>query len=144
MWRVFGITYTFTRSEAANRARLNFEENGQKWLFFFLVRPDDLASIQMREVRTQNYWSIDDLRSPVVEFSTCFFDGAKMRSGRVYFQTSYYAETGQPVIKPDSFVKWARCVLAAVKKTLHRDPTTGNYVGPDTMTWVKQKGGNLL
>lgn len=123
---------------------VDFEENGGKWLFFYLVRPDDLASIQMHEVAKQNYWAIDDLRSPVVEFSSCFFDGVKIRQGRVYFQTRYYAETGQLVTKSESFVKWARCVLAAVKKTLHRDPASGNYVGPDALTWVEQKDGILL
>ncbi len=123
---------------------LDYEENGKKWLFFYLVRPDDLSSVQMHEVAKQNYWAIDSLRSPVVEFSSCFFDGVKIRQGRVYFQSRYYAETGQLVTKPDSFVKWAESVLAAVKKTLHRDPASGNYVGSDTLTWVQQKGGTLL
>jgi len=49
---------------------LDFEENGEKWLFFFLVRPAELASIQMHEVAKQNYWAIDDLHSPVVEFTS--------------------------------------------------------------------------
>lgn len=123
---------------------LNFEEYGERWLSFRLVRPDDLAFIRMRHVSEQNYWAIDRLRSPVVEFSSGFFDGVKMRHGRLYFQTRYFGKNDELLIKPDPFVKWARCVLAAVKKALHRHPTRHAYVGPDTMIWVEQKGGILL
>jgi len=123
---------------------IDFEENGQKWLFFFLVRPIDLASVIVREVPKQKYWGLDVLRSPILEFSICFFDGAQIRQGRIYFQTQYYDENRQLVAKSDSFLKWARCILGATKKTLHRDPTQGVYIGPDTKTWVEQKGGTLL
>jgi hypothetical protein len=123
---------------------VDFEENGKKWLFFYLVRPTDLASIQMHKVEKQNFWAIDDLQSPVVEFSTCFFDGNKMRQGRVYFQSRYYAETGQTVTKPDSFIKWAKCILATMKKTLHCDSNRGIYIGADALTWADQKGGIFL
>jgi hypothetical protein len=122
---------------------LGFEEEGKRWLFFYLVRPEDLTSIQMRKVKKQNSWAIDGLRSPVVEFSTCFFDSTKMRPGRVYLQSRYYGRTGEVVTKSDAFVTWARCVLATVKKTLVRDQRIGAYLGPDTQNWVGQ-GGVLL
>jgi hypothetical protein len=123
----------------------NFEENGEQWLFFNLVRPDDLAAVKTYYVPEQKYWIIDHrMRCPVLEFDSCFFDGAKMRRGRLYFQTRYYAKNGELVTKPDSFVKWARRVLAAIKKPLHYDPDRGVYIGPDTMKWVEQKGGRLL
>ena len=123
---------------------VDFEENGKKWLFYYLVKPDDLASVQTREVAKQDYWTIDDLRSPVVEFTSSFFDGAKMRPGRVYFQDRYYADNGQLVTKPESYVKWAKSILVAVKKELQRDTALDAYIGPDALNWVKQQGGTLL
>jgi hypothetical protein len=123
----------------------NFKEDGHRWLFFNLVRPEDLAAVKTYYIPEQKYWMSDHLvRPPILEFNSCYYDGKKMRRGRLYFQTRYYAKNGELVTQPDSFLKWGRRVLAAIKKPLHYDPDRGVYIGPDTMKWVEEKGGKLL
>lgn len=123
----------------------NFKENGEQWRYFNLVRPDDLAAVKTYYIPEQKYWMIDHSKHcPVLEFNSCYYDGEKMRRGRLYFQTRYFGENRELVTQPDSFLKWARRVLAAIKKPLQYDPDRGVYIGPDTMKWVEEKGGRLL
>lgn len=67
-----------------------------------------------------------------------------MRQGRIFFQSRYYVDSGQVAIKDESFIKWGKCVLSAIKKTLHRDSVRSIYIGSDTLRWVEQDGGKLL
>lgn len=120
---------------------VNFEENGRPWLFLFLVRPEDLPAVKTREVPAQGHWTIDDLRSPVVELNRCFFDGKILRRGRVYYLDGFYV--GQEwQDKPDSFRKWAKAVLATTKKGLKKHES--EYIGPGAAAWLASAGGKLV
>jgi hypothetical protein len=110
-----------------------FEDRGKPWLYFYITRPEFLRSIKMREVPAQGYWAIDSLRSAVIELNRCFYDGSQLKVGRLFFDTSYYDETDQKVAKPESFLAWAKCVLAATKKTLKRDASRSAYIGLDAL-----------
>src|SRR6185312_3714179 len=48
---------------------LDLEELGQHWLYFHLVRPEDLDAVVMNHVPAQSYWAVDVTKSPVVEFN---------------------------------------------------------------------------
>jgi hypothetical protein len=119
----------------------DIKEGGKDWLFLFLAREQDVSQILMEEVRAQGYWSIDDLKSPVAEFTRCFFDDARLRCGRIYFKTDYYDPAGKLVEKPTPFLEWADCILKTLKKSLKK---SGNYyVGDDAAQW-RAKGGKFI
>ncbi len=104
------------------------EEGGQPWLFFYLVRPEELPDVVTRHVPAQNYWTIDVIRSPVIELNRSFFDGQILRRGRLYYTDSFYDEHDALAYKSEPFRAWAKSVVARVKRTLKRQG--GDYVGP--------------
>lgn len=124
-------------------AHLNFEENGRRWLYFYLVRPEDLNDVVMRHVPAQGYWVVDALRSPVIEFTQCFFDGHDLRRGRIYYVDNFYGVNGKLIEKTEPFKKWARSVFATTKKILSKYDSYF-YIGEETKTWLAGSGGALV
>lgn len=121
---------------------LQVQEHGQDWLFLFLARKEDVPHILMKEVPAQNYWAIDSLRSPVVEFTRSFFDGARLRAGRVHYDEGFYDAAGLWVKKPESFLEWAECVFRILKRNLKK---AGNYyVGEDAARLKAEDAVELL
>jgi hypothetical protein len=117
----------------------DFKENGRRWLYFYLVRPDDVSAIDFEEVPEQRYWSIDVLSSPVVELTTCYFDGKVLKRGRLYYTEDSYGDDDHWVEKPESFKSWAKRLLSAARKTLKIDHDVSAYVGPEAAA-LKAKG----
>jgi hypothetical protein len=121
----------------------DIEVNGKPLLQFYLARREDLGVIQMRHVPDQNYWAIDDLRSPVIELTRCYFDRHKLRRGRVYLKDFYFNNSGIKMTKSVLFTKWSKRVLAAMRKTLKLDPKLRAYIGPDTLLWMKRENATI-
>ena len=110
---------------------LAIREMGKERLTVFLVRTQDLGAISVRQVKEQRYWTIDELRSPVIEFQRCFFDGQLLRRGRLYYVTGYYGDNGAWIAKPASFIEWASGMLRATRKALQRVADLGAYLGDE-------------
>jgi hypothetical protein len=121
---------------------LSHDENGQQWLFFYLARPKDLAEIATTFVSTQAYWSIDTTTAPVVEFHLSFFNGKLLRRGRAYYVDSYFGSDQARISKSEEFTKWARKILAVVRRNLVKQD--GNYIGPDAKNLLGMKEGALI
>lgn len=137
------VLHSYSSTEQVRSVEsLIYLEHGAPWLYFFLARPADLKSIVTRHVPTQGYWSIDVVRSPVVEFNSCFFDGKTFRSGRVYYTDSYYDTDNSLVPKSEAFTTWAKAVLAGTRKSLKKRGHT--YAGPDAERWLKESEGAKL
>ncbi|TKD12159.1 hypothetical protein [Polyangium fumosum] len=123
---------------------LNFSEPDNPWLSKYLARPEDLNEIVMHHVPEQGYWTPDDLFSPVVKCSGCYFDGKILRRGRVYYVDGFYGPDGGWVEKSEAFRKWARMVHTTLKKSLkRRDSKYVEYIGADAQAWV-DAGGQLV
>lgn len=97
---------------------LDVEQDGKRWLFFFLVRPEDLPQVQLRHVPAQGYWCIDVTESPVVEFHCPFDSEELMRRGRAYYVDAYYGADDSLVPKSNEFRMWGKRILAAMRKAL--------------------------
>ena len=112
-------------------------EMGRRPLRAYMVRRADLSAVNTRFVPGQGYWVIDDLSSPVIEFSRCFFDDTVLRLGRAYFATDLRF---RPELASPDFVKWGDRVLARIKKTLRRAPGIANwiYVSTDALQWIEE------
>jgi hypothetical protein len=119
---------------------LNFVENQHRWLDYFLVRREDLPQVAMEHISAQGYWVVDYVRSPVVEFSSCFFNERVLRRGRVYYNEGY-DEGSEWRLKPEAFRAWAARVVAKTRKQLMRHGT--NFLGKRAAVWMKEKGGKL-
>ena len=121
---------------------LDVLEKGHPWLYFHLVRPPDKNSVVMREVPAQGYWTVDVLRSPVIEFTRCYFDGHILRRGRMYYDAKYYGEKGDLVSKSDNFLEWAKIIFSKTKKNLIN--TNSDYVGHGTRKWMEVSGSRIV
>ncbi len=79
---------------------LDLSEAGQRWLYFYLVRADDLAAVVMQHVPAQGYWIVDELRSPIVECEVTYVDDTVMRGGRLHYVDGYYGSTATCTSEP--------------------------------------------
>jgi hypothetical protein len=116
------------------------EDMGNTWLRVCLVRPDDIADLRFAEVASQGYWAVDVLRSPVIEFWRCYFDGRILRSGRLFFETGYF-EGDAWVDKPAFFLLWADDVFRTAKKALKREASLDSYLGEEA--WSLRTAGQV-
>ncbi|WP_156338283.1 hypothetical protein [Chondromyces crocatus] len=121
---------------------LNLVEETQPLLFYFLVRERDLALVATEHVPAQGYWTVDYLRSPVVQFNSCYFDGKILRRGRVYHVDGFYGADDTWVDKSESFRSWAKAVLRTTKKVLQKHGS--EYIGEDALAWLERENGKLV
>jgi hypothetical protein len=104
-------------------------------LYYFLLLEADLALVRMLEVPAQGYWVVDSLRSPVIELSVCYFNGALIRRGRVYYNTTWYDDNDMKVVKSDAFQHWSKRIFARLRKALTRKGSF--YFGPQALAWLQ-------
>lgn len=121
---------------------LDFAEGGAPHLFYYVVRKIDLAEVVTEYVPAQGYWTIDVLRSPVVELDSCFFDGRILRRGRVYYVDGFYGPNDEWVEKAEGFRSWAKRVLKVTKKGFKRHDS--DYIGAAASEWLAEAAGKLV
>ncbi len=84
-----------------------------------------------------NRWMLDGLRSPVIELcNSCQEDGV-LTPGRLFFDRSYFAESGAKVIKNEHFLAWANEVFVLVKKTLNKISEIDALAGDEALRMYK-------
>ena len=120
---------------------LNLAEDGKTWLFFYLVRASDLTDVEMCHVPEQGYWSIDVIKSPVVQFNRCFLDDKILRRGRVYYVEKFYGNDNEIVSKSESFRNWAKTIQKVTKSNLKKYGP--DYIGKGAEVWLTTSGGVL-
>lgn len=54
---------------------------GDPWLYYYLVRREDLASVEMLFVEGQSRWRVDIEKSPEIEYTRCYIDENINRQG---------------------------------------------------------------
>lgn len=121
---------------------LDFRESDQQWLFFHLVRESDLSCVVTRHVPSQSYWTIDVLRSPVIEFNRCYFDGRILRRGRVYYVDAFYGPDDAWMEKSEDFRLWAKSVLKIIRHCFKKHGS--DYIGNETLGWLKGSDRKLI
>jgi len=121
---------------------LSYKSEGNRWLFYYLTRAEDLSSVVMTHVPVQEYWNIDIFRSPVIQFNGCYSDGQVLRIGRLYYVDGFYGADDQWVYKSESFRSWAKSVLTMTKRMLRRNGT--DYIGKGAEEWLASSGGKLV
>lgn len=110
----------------------------------FLVRREDLEVVASRSVPEQAHWVVDALRSPVIEFSGCNFDGKILKRGRLFYDTGFYETSGLWVDKPQVFQDWAKDVFKFARKIFPKDENLGAYVGSNARHWQSTSQGTFV
>lgn len=118
---------------------LSVADPGEGGLWAYLVRPEDVRAVVLKEVRSKSYWTIDVLRSPVVELRRCYFDGRVLRQGRFFFETGYYRDDSWKD-KPKQFVDWADTVFRIAKHFFKHERSLRAYVGKHAEQWRAEPG----
>jgi hypothetical protein len=114
---------------------------GEESLRVFLARDGDLPNVIFQSIPNRGY-VIDVLRSPVVQFSRCYFNGHLLRCGRFYYETGYWDEEKQWKTKSDMFSHWADAILRRIR-TAYKTKHFFYYVGPSAQKWRKETNGEL-
>lgn len=104
-------------------------EPGVDDLTVFLTSSDTLDEVVLRHVAAQGYWTVDTLRSPVLELGRCFIEGNALRRGRLYYADGYYGASREWVLKPERFRQWATSLLKTARRVFRR--VDGEYVGAE-------------
>jgi hypothetical protein len=135
------------RSQTSAPERADFvlpaAQMGEKSVHICLARQEDLSNIVVRHVPAQSYWSVDILRSPVIEVRRCFLKDEILRQGRLFMDAGFYRED-KWCDKPDAFLKWAKLVFGVTKKVFKRDSIMDAYVGRYAEAWRVQGNGNFV
>jgi hypothetical protein len=142
--RISPLIILHSRSNSSCVQRLNSinpNTADEEWLYLFLVRTEDVNEVIMKHVPSQNYWMIDVLHSPVIEFQRCFFDKKILRRGRAYFVEKYFDSNDLLIQKPEAFRYWANSVLTVIKSEFHKKGS--DYIGADAAHWVLSHEVNL-
>jgi len=131
--------YESPRSRPKVAKSLTVPNMGESWLTIYLAPQSQLENIVCEKVPSKGYWTIDSLRSPVVEFSRCYFNGRILKEGRLFYDTGYYDESGKWVDKSEDFLKWAERLFRITKKILNKSPDNQAYIGPNALIWLKKQ-----
>lgn len=132
---IFNIEETIILSDRSNNFlprisnSLTCDEYGQMQLFYYLARKKDLENIFMKHVSEQNYWAIDAVRSPVIEYTGCFYDGRILAPGRIYYIDKYYSDSGEIIEKSHDFKIWAKSVFRQTRKVLLKQEGNFRFIG---------------
>jgi hypothetical protein len=121
---------------------LNLSGDDKRWPYLGLTRPDLLDQVVTRHVPVQNYWSLDEQRSSIIEFSACLFDGEILRERRMYYVDGFY-DGDQWETKPETLRNWAKSVFVKTKKMLRRRYES-YHIGPDAENWLATSAGKLV
>jgi hypothetical protein len=108
------------------------QQMGQEKLTIYLCRSLETSCLVARSIPTRKLWVVDELRSPVVEYTRCYFDGGLLRRGRLYVVGQFFDDAGQRVEKNPGFVLWAKSLITKAKSVLKRRDD-GDYIGPKAL-----------
>jgi hypothetical protein len=113
---------------------LYIEENGKHVVDYYIARPEDMDAVVMDFIPEQNYWTVEVSPSPVIEMSGSSLNNNVFRYGRVYYVDHFLGAEGTWVKKDESFRKWGKALLTAVKKSLKKVssfPGSIDYAGEE-------------
>lgn len=138
------IPYVLPSRHLLLRPSMSVADMEREDLLVYLAREERLSQLQLRQLANDEGWTIDSRRSPVVEFSRCFFDENVLRQGRLFYEDRYFGTNGECVEKDKGFTDWARDLFRTVKKHLKRRADLSGYLGPQAEKWLSDKHGRSV
>ncbi|MBC7946552.1 MAG: hypothetical protein H7Y42_01640 [Chitinophagaceae bacterium] len=103
--------------------------------------------VRFKYLEAKNYYHVDSLISPVIEFSTGGFyanSDKVLHKARLYFVSAYY-HGSQLVQKDEEFIKWVDGTFKKFKKRfLIKVPKIGDeYVSTNCVKWIEENNAKL-
>ena len=105
------------------------DDMGNEYLKILILREQDIDKLIFREIKDTDSFSINTIKSPVLEYSRCFVSDDLIRRGRLYFIKTYYNEQESLIEKEPCFVAWASRVIKEARGGLILEKPR-NYFGP--------------
>ncbi len=114
----------------------------------YVTSKDFAKEIKNEFIEKQNYYSIDIVSSPVIEFfiPKNLISGNIIHSGRIYYIHSFYNSQNQLTQKPEVFLKLADDLFKWVKKNFKNVKLSGYeafLISERTQAWMQATGGKL-
>jgi hypothetical protein len=114
---------------------------------YLILRNEDTDKIESHHITTQNYYTINETFSSIIEFIPSEIINHQFYRGRVYYNKKYYASNGKLTEKDSDFLKVAGDLFKWIKKSIKNVKYTdfeGFLVSENTLAWIQQKKGILL
>lgn len=96
-------------------------ESRPVWPFSYEITSQSfLKDIKLDFIEKQNYFLVDSLRSPVIDFTLSFLseDRRTLRRGRLYFKLGFYGQDQSWQQKNSDFIEWADDFVGHFRKAL--------------------------
>lgn len=110
------------------------DPSGGFWLYYYLVRMDDLDKVVMKSIPRLGIWAVEPMNSPVVEFFCSYCDGQLIRKGRIWYESNCFDASGKQVSKSDSFRRTSSEIFRFVKG--HLCQHHGDFLGVEAQALV--------
>ena len=106
-------------------------------IYAWLVREEDLSSIEWGHYPKLGYWVLDQMGSPAVQYLGPMIKNQVMSTGRLWFSP----ERSVLRKKPEDFIRWADSLLRVPRKLFSRLPKPEGYsythhIGPEAEQMV--------
>jgi hypothetical protein len=115
-----------------------------EWLKLYLTGSGFMNDVKSKYIAAQSYWLIDDLRSPVLEYTRSAMHDKTLRRGRIFFEPGYFDVAGKWTDKDPEFVAWAMAIMELVEVVSVRKDSSGTYIGADVELNLAQDRFRLL
>ena len=101
-----------------------------------------LPQLQRESVPQRDYFTVDGLKMPILEFTSSFT--AKWEEKSALGQGRLFGNFEPHLGKPEEFQKWYETLVRWIRSNYQKNPRgTGGYVGPAAYEFY-EKGGYLL
>jgi hypothetical protein len=85
-------------------------------VYLCLVRRGDLPAVIAEEIPARGEYFVNELYSPVVQYTRCSQGDRVIRPGRLYTQEGYFDDAGRWVVKDEAFIAWSRRLQATARR----------------------------
>jgi len=116
-----------------------------KGLKTLILLPDKINELKIRFVETQNYYYLNEMQSPVIEFRKPIYlkDENAIRSGRLYFDKNYLTEDGHLLVKDADIILLAEKLFKWFRKNFKNTKINYDWTTQRAAEWAKQNNGIL-
>jgi hypothetical protein len=134
-----------TVPDTLTASRGGFDYEGSR---IYLVRPGDLASVQLEHQPSEGYWLVDEAPLAGLHFDRCGLRSDRLLEGRLYFQTRYVRD-GRWADPPEDFVRWADRIVRGARRKLRKvtlpvgDRTATRHMSPAAEAWMHARHAGL-
>lgn len=128
------------------------EYDGKKlWSDKYLVLKENVDLVLTNHIDTQNYYLVNVLDSPVIEFSNCIIKNNIMSRGRIYYTKTTYDKEGNLLEKPASFLQTTHDLFKWIKKRFKPNKDSVStmagmemfLISERTLKWIQETNGSL-